>query len=94
MRLALGVQLQPLEVRGPSEIDRAFAAMTTERAGALIVLVDTMLLDHQTRIADLAARRRLPMVFSQIDQAEAGGLMAYGPRIADPAHERIAVKRT
>jgi ABC-type uncharacterized transport system substrate-binding protein len=80
---ALGVRLQPLEVRGPSEIERAFAAMTTERAGALIVFVDTMLLDHQTRIADLAARRHLPMVFAQIDQAEAGGLMAYGPSVSD-----------
>ena len=80
---ALGVRLQPLEVRGPSEIERAFAAMTTERAEALIVFVDTMLLDHQTRIADLAARRHLPMVFAQIDQAEAGGLMAYGPSVSD-----------
>ena len=80
---ALGVRLQPLEVRRPSEIDSAFAAMTTERAGALVVLVDAMLLDHQTRIADLAVRRRLPMVFPQVDQAEAGGLMAYGPSVAD-----------
>ena len=80
---ALGVRLQPLLVRGPSEIDPAFAAMNTERAGALVVLVDTMLLDHQTRIADLAVQRRLPMVFSQIDQAEAGGLMAYGPSVSD-----------
>ena len=80
---ALGVRLQPLEVRGPSEIDSAFAAMTTERAGAVIVLVDAMLLDHRTRIGDLAARRRLPMVSMMIDQAEAGGLIAYGPSVSD-----------
>jgi ABC-type uncharacterized transport system substrate-binding protein len=80
---ALGVRLQPLLVRGPSEIDSAFAAMTTEGAGALIVLVDTMLLDRQTRIADLAVQWRLPMIFSQTDQADAGGLMAYGPRVSD-----------
>src|SRR5260370_35471344 len=34
---AWGVRLQPLEVHGPSEIDRAFVAMTRERAGALLV---------------------------------------------------------
>jgi putative ABC transport system substrate-binding protein len=78
---ALGMRLQPLLVRSPGEIDPAFAAMTTEGAGALIVLVDTMLLDSQSRIADLAVRWRLPMVFSQVDQAEAGGLMAYGPSV-------------
>jgi putative ABC transport system substrate-binding protein len=80
---ALGVRLQPLEARGPSEIDTAFAAMTNERAGAVIVLVDAMLLDHRTRIADLAERRRLPAVYGLSDHAEAGGLMAYGPNRLD-----------
>ncbi|HEV8532296.1 MAG TPA: ABC transporter substrate-binding protein [Methylomirabilota bacterium] len=79
----LGVRLQPLEARGPSEIETAFAAMTTERAGAVIVLVDSMLIDHRTRIADLAARRRLPTVSAAIETAEAGGLMAYGPSTRD-----------
>jgi len=76
---ALGVRLQPLEARGPSEIDSAFATMTSEQAGAVIVLVDAMFLDHRTQIADLAARRRLPAVYGLSDHAEAGGLMAYGP---------------
>jgi putative ABC transport system substrate-binding protein len=80
---ALGVRLQPLEARGPREIESAFAAMTTERAGAVIVLVDSMLIDHRTRIADLAARRRLPTVSGTIETVEAGGLMAYGPSVRD-----------
>jgi putative ABC transport system substrate-binding protein len=80
---SLGVQLQLLEARGPGEIESAFAAMTTERAGAVIILVDSMLIDHRTRIADLAARRRLPTVSATIDTAEAGGLMAYGPSVRD-----------
>ena len=80
---ALGVRLQPLEARGPSEIDHAFAAITTERADAVIVHVDGMLLDHRTRIADHAARRRLPTVSGQSDHAEAGGLLAYGPGLSD-----------
>jgi putative ABC transport system substrate-binding protein len=80
---SLGVQLQLLEARGSSEIESAFAAMTTERAGAVIVLVDSMLIDHRTRIEDLAARRRLPTVSATIETAEAGGLMAYGPSVRD-----------
>jgi ABC-type uncharacterized transport system substrate-binding protein len=80
---ALGLRLQPLEARGPSDIDSAFAAITSEQAGAVIVLVDSMLLDHRTRIADLAARRRLPAVYGLSDHVEAGGLMAYGPNRLD-----------
>ncbi len=80
---ALGVRLQPLEARDSKEIDSAFAAMTRGRAGAVIVLVDVVLIDHRTRIADLAAKRRLPAVYGLREHAEAGGLMAYGPNIAD-----------
>jgi len=80
---SLGVRLQPLEARDLSEIDCAFAAITTERAGgAVIVLTDTVLLDHRTRIADHALRRRLPTVFGASQFAEAGGLLAYGPNLA------------
>ena len=80
---ASGVRLQTLEARGPSEIDSAFAAMTSERAGAVIVLVDAMLIEHRTRIADLAATRRLPAVYGLTDHAEAGGLIAYGASVLD-----------
>jgi putative ABC transport system substrate-binding protein len=80
---ALGVRLQPLEARDRGEIDSAFAAITTGRAGAVIVLTDTVLLDHRTRMADHAVRRRLPTVFGNSEFAEAGGLLAYGPSLAD-----------
>ena len=76
---ALRVQLQLLEARGPDELDRAFAAMTRERAGALFVLVDGVFVLHRRRIADLAAKRRLPAVSGLREFAEAGLLMAYGP---------------
>jgi len=79
----LGVRLQPLGARGPEEIDRAFAAMTRERAGAALVLVDVMLIDQRTRIVNLAAKRRLPVVFGLREGADAGALMAYGANVAD-----------
>ncbi len=75
---ALGVRLQRVEVRAPGEIDRAFAAMTRERVGALLVLLDAIFYDQRARIVDLAAKNRLPAVYGYSVFADAGGLMTYG----------------
>ena len=80
---ALGVQLQLLEARGPDEFDGAFAAMTKERVGALLVVADSMFIFHRTRLADLAARSRLPAAYGNRADVEAGGLMSYGPSFRD-----------
>ena len=80
---SLGVQLQLLEARGPNEFDGAFAAMAKERAGALLVLSDIMFNGHGTRLADLAARSRLPAAYGVRESVEAGGLMSYGPSFLD-----------
>ena len=79
----LGVRLQVLEVRGPDQFGRAFAAMTQERAGAFIVLADSMLFSRRTRLAELAAKARLPAVYGVRDHPQAGGLMAYSASIPD-----------
>ena len=60
---ALGIQLQLLEVRGPEDFERAFAAMASERAEALIILGDPLTVSHRMRIVDLAAKRRLPAMY-------------------------------
>jgi putative tryptophan/tyrosine transport system substrate-binding protein len=73
----LGVRLLSLEVRGPGELEQAFAKMTKERADALLVLLDSMLLGQRTRVAELAAMHRLPAMYGLRLHAEAGGLMAY-----------------
>jgi putative ABC transport system substrate-binding protein len=80
---SLGVQLQLLEARGPNEFDGAFAAMATERVGALLVVADSLFVLHRSRLADLAARSRLPAVYGSRDTVEAGGLMSYGPSLRD-----------
>jgi ABC-type uncharacterized transport system substrate-binding protein len=74
-----GLQLQLIEARGPGEFDGAFAAITKERAGALLVTGDPMFFLHRGRLADLAVRNRLPSMSTQGQWAEAGGLMSYGP---------------
>jgi putative ABC transport system substrate-binding protein len=80
---SLGLQLQLLEARGPNDFDGAFAAMATERVGALLVVADSMFLLHRTRLADLAARSRLPAAYGTRENVEAGGLMSYGASVRD-----------
>jgi putative ABC transport system substrate-binding protein len=80
---ALGVQLQLVEARGPEDFDRAFSDMTRTRAGALTVLATTMLLIDRRRLVELAAKNRLPAVYPFREFVDAGGLMAYGPNVAD-----------
>jgi putative ABC transport system substrate-binding protein len=80
---SLGVELQILEARGPAEFQGAFAAMARERAGALLVFSDGMLLLHRTRIADSAAKSRLPAMYGRSEFVEAGGLMSYAPSLGD-----------
>jgi putative ABC transport system substrate-binding protein len=80
---ALGVRLQPVEVRDPDELDGAFQAMLNEQADGLIVLVDVMLFIHRAPIADLAGKSRLPAVYGRREHVEAGGLMGYAPNLSD-----------
>jgi putative ABC transport system substrate-binding protein len=76
---SLGLQLQLLEARGPEGFDGAFAAMTRERAGALLVIADSMFDSHKARLGDLAVKSRLPSMHGYREVVEAGGLMSYGP---------------
>ena len=78
--------LQKFEARGPEEFADAFAAMTREHAGALLALGDPMFFLHRARLADLAAKQRLPTMFGQREYAEAGGLMAYGANLSELFH--------
>jgi ABC-type uncharacterized transport system substrate-binding protein len=78
---ALGVQLQVLKARTPSEIEAAFAAMSNQRAGGVLVLRDAVFRTLRAQIAALAAKNRLPAVYGLREEAEAGGLMAYGASV-------------
>ena len=80
---SLGVQLHHLEVRGPDELEGAFATMAKARVEALLVVADAAFHLHRTRLADLAARRRLPAAYGTRASVEAGGLMSYGPSVSD-----------
>jgi putative ABC transport system substrate-binding protein len=82
---ALGLHLQVVEVRRADELDDAFTEMTRAGADAVIVLEDAVLLNTQLgRVAaDLAAKSRLPVMYSWRDWVVAGCLMSYGPSELD-----------
>jgi putative tryptophan/tyrosine transport system substrate-binding protein len=86
---SLTVRLQAVEVRRPEELAHAFATMTSERAGALMVLSDPVTFFHRTRVADLAAQRRLPAMYGVRGYVDAGGLMSYWAHQAD-LYRRVA----
>jgi putative ABC transport system substrate-binding protein len=74
------MRFQPLVLAGVNEIEGAFAAMNKERAGALIVQpLFISALGQGPRIAELAAKNRIPSISDGFQFAEAGGLMFYGP---------------
>ena len=80
---AYGLQVQSLEVRGPSDLDSAFSTMIKGRADALLPLGDSVVVFHRERIVNFAAKNRLPSMHGDKAWVEAGGLMSYGPDILD-----------
>ncbi len=78
----LGVSLQVVEVRGRDEFEGAFAAMTRERADAVVVLPDPIFFTARIQIVALTTKHRLPTMYPQREFVEIGGLMSYGSNVA------------
>ena len=74
----LGVALQRYEVRGQTDFQSVFAAMTQQRPDALVVLEDALTIEHRKEIVDFALQNNLPSSFFAKEAVEAGGLMSYG----------------
>jgi putative ABC transport system substrate-binding protein len=80
---AFGVQLQYLDILSPKDIETAFQAAVRERTdGALWFVTGSIGNPHRKKIADLAVSNRLPVMYFQPEDVEAGGLMSYA---VDPA---------
>ncbi len=79
----LGIRLQSLEVQSPADFAKAFHGATTARAAAVVVLPDPLFAGNLKRIAELAAKTRLPSIFHLREFADVGGLVAYGVDRAD-----------
>jgi putative tryptophan/tyrosine transport system substrate-binding protein len=86
----LGLQLHPMEVSSADKIDGAFTAAKKAGSAALAVALGALINSHQKRIVELAAKYRLPAIYSRADFVESGGLMSYGTDQEEP-YRRIAV---
>jgi len=84
----LGMQLQPIEIRSPNDIQNSFRAAKDAGANGLTVLTDPITLYHRSELAELAAEYRLPAIYSERLFVEAGGLMSY--RASDRDLHRLA----
>ena len=80
---SFGVELRPVDVRDGGEIERAITAFAQAQNGGLIVLAGSLSLLHRDLIIGLAARHRLPAVYSDRVFVVAGGLISYGPDRVD-----------
>ena len=75
---SLAVQIQPLQVLEPDQFQRAYTAMTKERAQALIIFPGTFTGFHRNALLELAAKIRIPMMCARPEWSEAGCLISYG----------------
>ena len=84
---ALGVNVVTAPVREPADYDREIAAFAREPGGGLIVQPNPIIAFSQERIYELAARYRLPAIYSYPIYARTGGLVSYGPDPVPLFHE-------
>jgi putative ABC transport system substrate-binding protein len=86
---ALGVTIQPWEVRSADDFDKVFAAMSKRRPDGIQLLGGSLMRDNEKRIVGFAIKSRLPSVFTNLAAVHAGGLMYYGADLAE-SYQRVA----
>jgi putative tryptophan/tyrosine transport system substrate-binding protein len=86
----MGIRLQSLEMREPTDLEQAFSAAKRERAEVLVTINSPLVTSQLKRIVDLAAKSRLPTMHQEGRWVEAGGLMSYGTDYAG-LYRRAAV---
>src|SRR5262249_49269073 len=87
---SLHLQLESVEVVRAEDFDRAFSAITKDRAQALIMpAANPLAFANRGQIASFAQKNRLPSMYAQEEYVDAGGLMSYGPSTPE-LHRRAA----
>jgi putative ABC transport system substrate-binding protein len=78
---SLGLQLTVLDASTEGEIDAVFASLGRQKADAVLITTDPFLYGQREKIAQLAARYKIPTLHALREFVDAGGLMSYGPNI-------------
>ena len=79
----LHVEVQALGVREPDDFDVAFSAMTRHRPDAMFLVADVFTIMNRKRLIEFAATQRIPAMYEFDFFVRDGGLMSYGPNVAD-----------
>jgi putative ABC transport system substrate-binding protein len=79
----LGLEVVLLNARTETDLDAAFAELTSKRVGGLVVVSDALMFDRRSQIAALASRHAMPTIYPLRDFVAAGGLISYGSSITD-----------
>jgi putative ABC transport system substrate-binding protein len=87
---ALGLTIQPWEVRAADDFEGVFAARSKERPDGLYVIGGVLIRNNEKRTVGLALKSRLPSVYPSREFVDAGGLMSYGADLTD-SYKRVAV---
>src|SRR5262245_14371306 len=82
MARTLGIEVTPLEIRRAEDIAPAFETFKAQ-ADALYVVGDALIQTNRTRIITLSLSARMPTIVGIREWVQAGGLMSYGPNIAN-----------
>src|SRR4029077_15597876 len=80
---SLGIAINLLKASTENEIDAAFTTIVEQKNGALIMGTDPFLLGQRDQLVQLAARHAIPTIYFLREFVEAGGLISYGPNIAN-----------
>jgi putative ABC transport system substrate-binding protein len=80
----LRVTIDSVEVRGANDFDGAFAAIKRDHSHGLLTIPDPLTNSEGRRIADFAAKNRLPAMYDIVETMAEGGLMAYGVNRLEP----------
>lgn len=80
-------QLEIVDCSAEQEFEAAFATLTRNQAGVLVVTSDPLYLDHHDRIVTLVAAHTIPAVYAWRQYVSAGGLISYGPNLAAVYHQ-------
>ena len=80
---AISQKVLIVNARTEADFDSAFATLVQERAGGLLLAVDSLFTNRREKIVALAAAHAVPAIYGRREFAEAGGLMSYGASTVD-----------
>jgi putative tryptophan/tyrosine transport system substrate-binding protein len=88
---SVGLHLEILKVQGLGNFERMFQAAKRQRTEGLVILGSPIFTAQRAQLADLSIKHRLPAIYYHEGFAEAGGLLAYGPKLSEFSWRRAAI---